>query len=461
MVVFAAIIAAALLGMIVYLLYSALKDGWYLLMYRIGLQRLFIKTSEIERITQYLQNFTYYKNLSEEGKKKFVNRLLTFMLNKEFVGGAGMFVTEEMRVLISASAIQLTFGLSKYKLESLETIVVYPDTFFLHKRSPEYKGATKGHKMFLSWKSFQEGYAKSDDNLNLGLHEMTHALKLTLNIGRRYDKLFADRMGYWENMVSEKFNGNQQKFSFLRTYANANTEEFFDVCVEAFFENPDKFQKELPEIFHLLTFLLNQNIQNKSNDYIVDKTHFNNNMYNIPLAHEVKRSNKYNTNHWSIFLLIIGCIGAFPTFFFLMNYFMLPYIGYFLMLFILGTIGLLQKRYFYERDILTGKFFIFYCYGGFGATILSLLLWLNYLVPVSDTRSEKYIITSYEAEYSTGKRGKKFIGWRVEVEDEFQLNNQLLTFGSKPQNNEKYLVLNYRYGIIGIKKVESYNYTDE
>ncbi len=462
MINFVGIIAGALLLMLMYLFYSAMKDGIFLLLYSLGIQKLFVKKDVRERIAVYLKDSTYFTPLSAEGKKKFIDRLLVFMINKEFIGSKSLRVTEEMKVLISASATQLTFGLTNYKLETLETIYIFPETFFLHKRSPEYKGATKGNKMFLSWKDFKEGYANPNDSLNLGLHEMTHALKLSLTLGQQYDKHFANRIEYWENIVLEKFkNPSRRTNIFLRSYANANPEEFFAVCVEAFFENPEQFKKELPEIFHLLTFLLNQNILDGANDYTLDKAHFETNMYNIPIPTKIKRSYKYSTNHWSIYILIAGCMCALPTFLFLIGDFIFPYIGVLLLFFCIGCLGLLQKRYFFERNILSGKFFVFYAYAGFGSCIASLLLWMNFFIPVSEIKSEKHKIISYHSEYSYGKGGKRFVGWRVELEDEFQFNNKVLTMGSKPQQNDNYIVFEYRYGIIGIKKVEGYYFTTD
>ena len=125
MINFVGIIAGALLLMLMYLFYSAMKDGIFLLLYSLGIQKLFVKKDVRERIAVYLKDSTYFTPLSAEGKKKFIDRLLVFMINKEFIGSKSLRVTEEMKVLISASATQLTFGLTNYKLETLETIYIF------------------------------------------------------------------------------------------------------------------------------------------------------------------------------------------------------------------------------------------------------------------------------------------------------------------------------------------------
>ncbi len=75
------------------------------------------------------QRNLFYSKLSENGQKKFEQRLLEFLNSKTFVGHSGLVVTDEMRILISASAIQLTFGLDNYKLSSLHTINIFPGAF--------------------------------------------------------------------------------------------------------------------------------------------------------------------------------------------------------------------------------------------------------------------------------------------------------------------------------------------
>ena len=447
----------AILFLIILLIFfnRAMKDGWYLLLYHTGLQSRRITEDDRIRINNYLKNFSYYTALSSNGKDKFINRLFTFMLNKEFRAREGLELTEEMRVLISASAIQLTFGLERYRLESLQTIFVYPDTFHLSERSPEYKGATYGHHMHISWKAFQEGYSKADDNLNLGLHEMTHALKLALYLGNHFDMLFAGRMEYWEQLVAEKFREFRQTPNFLREYSKANTEEFFAVCVEAFFESPEKFKQELPEIFQLLLFLLNQDPHNSDHDYQIVDVQFTGNKYELPHPEAVKVSYKYSNHHWSINLLVLGAVGFIPTVFIVSRYFLFSSFGYFMLFISLGTLGLLQRRYFFERKILSGFYFIMYAYAGFGASFTILLLWLNFIMPVSPTHVEKFSV-----HYDHGIRWYVSTAEprNVSLENDLLNNEQVLSL--KKSRNSKYLVFNYHYGILGIKKVDGFYFTN-
>ena len=74
--------------------------------------------------------FAYYKILPSKEKKLFEDRLKLFMYSKEFIPRGFPKATDEMRVLISASAVQLTFGLPMVYLKSFKRILIYPDTYY-------------------------------------------------------------------------------------------------------------------------------------------------------------------------------------------------------------------------------------------------------------------------------------------------------------------------------------------
>src|SRR5690606_22976785 len=58
--------------------------------------------------------FHFYKKLSSKHQQYFGHRVASFMKDKKFIGREGLVVTEEMRVLISATAVMLTFGFRDY-----------------------------------------------------------------------------------------------------------------------------------------------------------------------------------------------------------------------------------------------------------------------------------------------------------------------------------------------------------
>lgn len=220
-------------------------------------------------VAPFLNNYSYFKKLSRTGKEKFTERLINFIADKNFVGMNGFEVTDEMRVLISATAIQITFGLDIYILPHFHTIKIYPKIFFSKLMDAELKGGTSpGGVVMLSWKDFQEGHATLDDKINLGLHEMAHAVLLDMLHGTTSNRQLEAEIGNWEtagNVEMEKL--RKRNPHFLRAYGGVNEHEFFAVSVEHFFEAPAEFKRKLPVIFSRLCILLNQDPTNILSDY--------------------------------------------------------------------------------------------------------------------------------------------------------------------------------------------------
>jgi hypothetical protein len=218
--------------------------------------------------TKYLRvieaNMTYYANLSASDQKIFRSRTQWFIRMKAFIPRGGIdVVTPEMKALIAASAIQITFGLPGIYFKHFFKILIYPDNYYSTITQKFHQGEvnTRGF-IVLSWVNFLKGYMDDTDGRNLGLHEMAHALKLE-------DAIRNDEYDFLEREVLNQFTfaGREEMAlisrgepSIFREYAATNDYEFFAVAVETFFEKPILFKKEKPLLFDLLAKLLKQKI---------------------------------------------------------------------------------------------------------------------------------------------------------------------------------------------------------
>ena len=216
----------------------------------------------------------YFRNLSPAGKKKFVKRLHTFRHKKTFVGKNGLIIESSHEILISSAAIQITFGLENYVLNKFHQIMVFPDTFRFTNSDVYYKGLTgQSGSILLSWEDFLEGYEIKDDKLNLGIHEMAHALELNALLGDDTTMDFAVKYDTWKEKSNDEYHRiRNDEVSFLRNYAGKSEREFFAVCIEHFFEAPKEFSDELPDIYIPLCILLNQDPRNAHSDYLLENS---------------------------------------------------------------------------------------------------------------------------------------------------------------------------------------------
>jgi MtfA peptidase len=207
------------------------------------------------------RHFEFYNLLPAKSKLIFEYRIRRFIDLKNFIPRDMDEVTEEMQVLIAASAVQITFGFSDVFLSHFENIVVYPDQFFSNAGQREHKGEVnpRAQAIVLSWKHFTQGYA-SKEGVNLGLHEMAHALQLeNIVMNNEYDFLDEDHIKHWQQLASDEITKIRSGESgFFREYAGTNHAEFFAVAVENFFERPVEFKAYHQALYAALRDLINQ-----------------------------------------------------------------------------------------------------------------------------------------------------------------------------------------------------------
>ncbi|MBL0340983.1 MAG: zinc-dependent peptidase [Bacteroidetes bacterium] len=169
------------------------------------------KKQQLLRIQPFLELHSgYFKALSENGRKIFINRCLQFVGSKNFIGMEGMKVTFEMEIKLAAAAIQITFGFKNFSFSHYHTVKIFPEPFYsrLHDRYLKGGASTSG-VLFFSWKDFLEGYNSPDDRYNLGLHEMAHALRLQLLHGSDFDSRFANYADQWEEIARPEFGSHE------------------------------------------------------------------------------------------------------------------------------------------------------------------------------------------------------------------------------------------------------------
>jgi MtfA peptidase len=142
--------------------------------------------------------FTYYNDLPEESKWRFVNRTFQFRRQKKF-HYIGLENNEDTAILVSASAVQVTFGLKNYTLSHFKDIYVLADAYHMDNDDELYIGHVAPDGIYLSWKHFLQGYSHQNDNINVAIHEMAHALL--------YNNFFA------QYGIDAHFRLNYEKFS--------------------------------------------------------------------------------------------------------------------------------------------------------------------------------------------------------------------------------------------------------
>ena len=206
--------------------------------------------------------FSFYNTLNEKQKSIFRYRLGAFIKRKQFIGRDGIAPTDEMKTLISATAVMLTFGFRNYFIDIIDKIIIYPEAYYSNLNDAYHKGETNPQLQIIafSWEDFKKGYHIGDDNLNLGIHEFGHAIHLNAFSNDDISSLifksgFQKLMTYLQNHQNVRQALIESKY--FRTYAFTNHYEFFAVLLENFFETPIAFKSQFPEIYSLIKEMLN------------------------------------------------------------------------------------------------------------------------------------------------------------------------------------------------------------
>ncbi|HLT82159.1 MAG TPA: zinc-dependent peptidase [Cyclobacteriaceae bacterium] len=254
-------VALALIVLLYFRLRSSVNKGYGRMMHATGSLR-----GNLMPVPAYFRDllqkyFRYYQGLSAENKAVFERRVCRFIYAKRFIPRGMKVVPVEVKVFVAATAVQITFGLPNVQLTHFNKILIYPDNYYSTITQRYHKGEVNPAFgiIVLSMKNFMKGFLYGEDGVNLGLHEMAHALRIE-NIVRQEYAFFDqgvlerfDRIS--EQLCAEGAVGNN---SIFRPYACTNSHEFFSVAVENFFERPVQFKMEHGDLYDIMVRLLNQ-----------------------------------------------------------------------------------------------------------------------------------------------------------------------------------------------------------
>lgn len=206
--------------------------------------------------------FSFYKKLNNKEKSYFEHRVASFIKDKDFIGRDGFKITDEVKVLIASTAVMLTFGFRDFYISFISKIVIYPSQFYSNINKEFHKGEfnPKLKALVLSWEDFEDGFDDEKDNLNLGIHEFTHAIHIN-SIKQRdvSSTIFSDSFNELSKLLSQNeiLRNRLINSNYFRGYAYTNQFEFLAVTVENFIETPEDFKEQFPQVYAKVKQMLN------------------------------------------------------------------------------------------------------------------------------------------------------------------------------------------------------------
>lgn len=214
-----------------------------------------------DNLQSFLDTNDLYQKLDQKRKGYFEHRVAKFLDTTDFVAREGLILDDHKRMQVTMMVIQLTFGMRNYLLEYVETIILYPSSYYSILNKTENKGEfnPRSKVLVLSWEHFDRSNSLKDDGVNLGIHEITHAIHYNaLKSNNISSEIFYDTFLELEKYLSSaEIRKEIVETKILREYAYTDKFEFIAVLVEVFMETPEKLKKQFPDIYGYVGQMLN------------------------------------------------------------------------------------------------------------------------------------------------------------------------------------------------------------
>lgn len=210
-----------------------------------------------------------YEGAERDALRKLAFR---FIARKSFVSGSGFEITHDMALKIATMACVpiLNLGLDWYN--RWYSVVVYEGAFVpnrpyrsgdgvVHTHGPVLAGeAWAQGPVILSWEAVsQHGpYVRNGQAGNVVIHEVAHKLDMLRDGANGAPPMHPNmRAREWHVTFSEAWRRllhdlHTNKPLPIDAYALTSPAEFFAVCSESFFEDPEDMLEKMPDVYRLL-----------------------------------------------------------------------------------------------------------------------------------------------------------------------------------------------------------------
>ena len=214
------------------------------------------------------EHVAFYRSLDDEGKIRFEEKL------KEFLGyiritGINTNVEDLDILLVASSGVIPIFGFPEWRYYNLREVLLYPHSFneisFLTEGADRDvlgmvgEGAMQ-QTMILSKPALRMGFANVSGTENTGIHEFVHLLDKEDGAVDGLPEALLKRQFTipWLQLIAKNIESIKAGNSDINIYGSKNEAEFFAVASEYFFEQPDMFKQNHPELYNLMTQIFQQ-----------------------------------------------------------------------------------------------------------------------------------------------------------------------------------------------------------
>lgn len=208
-----------------------------------------------ERLRKMLHDhLPFYQHLSLEGKKRFRERMALFMLAHDYSHMVAEEVPEDLKAIIAANAVQLTFGQEDFLLEKFEKVIIYPHPF-PSPQFPEHFHVSETFEedgvVLFTDQNLMRGFLQPQQFFNIGLHEFAQVFIVSYP-ERPYPQL-DDTI--WEYLPAISGYSKDK----LQHWMGLPYLDPLPVSMVYFFTHSERFKQVLPDLFEQYAEVFNLN----------------------------------------------------------------------------------------------------------------------------------------------------------------------------------------------------------
>ena len=194
----------------------------------------------------------FYQNLSDDEKQRFRTRMALYIHANEFQTQSKNDMPLDLKGVIAASVVPITFGREDFLLSKFEHIIAYPHPF----PSPQFPDKWHASELYekdgviiFSAEHLMRGFFESKQYFNIGLYEYARVFQLS------YPEIKWPALGEEGWVKLERVSGMAQ--DALEEYIGLPDVDPVAVAVSHFFVFPEKFRVVMPEEYEQLNGILN------------------------------------------------------------------------------------------------------------------------------------------------------------------------------------------------------------
>ncbi|MCP4521168.1 MAG: zinc-dependent peptidase [Cytophagales bacterium] len=205
-------------------------------------------------------NVEYYKKLSTTLQTMFEMETVRFMTTKQFTyKGLKRQVEIDKKLLIAASAAQLTYGLENINLSFFEKIVIHPMRFKNSMGEYVTWDFTDNGEIHISWKAFKQDVERGSHEIVIHIMATMLQIESEKNGWNAWSSVMSPQRVRRKIYIYKKSKKNEKEALFKKEDLICQ-KGFFVACLVQFYNNPKKFNNRYPILYRNMDLLLHKEL---------------------------------------------------------------------------------------------------------------------------------------------------------------------------------------------------------